>query len=49
MTGYELSEYLYKNKIEDERANDKSVLLLTGIGTDYKKLEYLFKKLNRLG
>ncbi len=48
MTGYELSEYLYKNKIEDERANDGSVLLLTGIGTDLKKLEYLFKKLNRL-
>ena len=49
MTGFELSEFLYKNKIEDERANEKSVLLLTGLGTDFKKLDYLFKKLKRLG
>ncbi len=48
LTGFELSEFLYKNKIEDERTNDKSVLLLTGLGTDYKKLEYLFKKLKRI-
>ena len=48
MTGFELSEFLYKNKIEDERANNKSVLLLTGLGTDYKKLDYLFKKLKNV-
>ena len=48
MTGFELSEFLYKNKIEDERANEKSVLLLTGLGTDCKKLEYLFKILKRV-
>ncbi len=48
MTGFELSGFLYKNKIEDERANDKSVLLLTGLGTDYKKLNYLFKKLKNV-
>ena len=47
-TGYELSEFLYKNKIEDERSNDKSVLLLTGLGTDYKKLEAPLKKLKKL-
>lgn len=48
LTGYELSERLYELGIEDERANEKSVMLLTGLGTDYKKLEFLFKKLRRL-
>ena len=48
LTGFELSERLYGMGIEDEKANEKSVMLLTGLGTDLKKLEYLFKKLARL-
>lgn len=47
LTGYELSEFLYKNKIEDERTNEKSTMLLCGLGTDFKKikrLEKVFKK-----
>ncbi len=48
LTGYELSECLYELGVEDEKANEKSVMLLTGLGTDYKKLEFLFKKLERL-
>ena len=44
--GLELSKLLYKSGIEDERVNEKSVLLLTGLGTDSKKLDYLCKKLN---
>ena len=43
-TGYELSEILYsKFCIEDERTNEKSTLLLTGLGTTKKKLNRLEK------
>ena len=39
MTGYELSEILFdKFNIEDERTNDKSTMLLTGLGTTSAKL-----------
>lgn len=49
MTGHELSQLLYdKYKIEDERTNDKSTLLLCGIGTDNKKLDLLQKVLTKL-
>lgn len=42
LSGYELSEKLFEEfKIEDERANEKSVMLLCGIGTDIKKLNRL--------
>ena len=44
LSGFELSEFLYKNKIEDEKTNEKSTMLLCGIGTDFKKL----KKLERI-
>ncbi len=49
ISGYELSEMLYEDfGIEDERTNDKSTMLLCGIGTDNKKidkLEHVLKKL----
>lgn len=39
LTGYELSEILFdKFNIEDERTNDKSTMLLTGLGTTFAKL-----------
>ena len=42
MSGYDLSRVLFnKYNIEDERANEKSVMLLTGIGTTKKMLEKL--------
>lgn len=48
-TGIELSEKLFnKFYIEDERTNEKSTMLLCGIGTDIKKLERLKKALKRL-
>lgn len=47
MSGYKLSEYLYKNGIEDEITNEKSTLLLCGIGTEKKKLLKLEKVLKR--
>lgn len=48
-TGFELSDILFeKYKIEDERANEKSVMLLCGIGTDFKKLKRLEKVLKKL-
>lgn len=51
-TGYELSEYLYeKENIEDEKTNEKSTMLLCGIGTrekDLKRLENALKKCNKL-
>ncbi|MBR6127299.1 aminotransferase class I/II-fold pyridoxal phosphate-dependent enzyme [bacterium] len=44
LSGYELSERLYnKFNIEDERTNEKSTLLLTGIGTTREKLKKLEK------
>lgn len=48
ISGFELSEKLYNLGIEDEKANSKSVLLLTGLGTDDKKLDYLAKKLTKI-
>lgn len=48
-SGFELSDILFdKYKIEDERANEKSVMLLCGIGTDLKKLKRLEKVLKNL-
>lgn len=45
LSGYELSEILYNEyNIEDERANESSVMLLTGLGTD----KAMLKKLNHL-
>ncbi len=44
MSGYELSDILYeKYGIEDEMANEKSVLFLTGLGTTKLKLKKLEK------
>ena len=44
LSGYELSEILFnKLNIEDERTNEKSTLLLTGIGTTKNKLNQLLK------
>ena len=48
MTGFELSELLYKNGIEDEITNEKSTMLLCGIGTDLKKIQRLEKVLKRI-
>ena len=49
MNGYELSEKLYEYGFEDERTNEKTTMLLCGIGTDEKKLQRLKKVLNKLG
>ena len=47
--GHELSEILFeKYRIEDEICNEKSVMLLTGVGTDLKKLKRLEKALKRI-
>lgn len=44
--GYNLSEKLFSQyNIEDERTNEKTTLLLCGIGTDKRKLERLKKAL----
>ncbi len=44
MSGFELSDILFeKYGIEDELANEKSVLLLTGLGTSKNKLKKLEK------
>ena len=48
LSGEELSQKIYEYGIEDERANEKSVMLLCGIGTDEKKLERLKKVLKKL-
>ncbi|MCD7879337.1 MAG: aminotransferase class I/II-fold pyridoxal phosphate-dependent enzyme [Candidatus Gastranaerophilales bacterium] len=46
MSGFELSDILFNNyAIEDELANDKSVLFLTGLGTTKQKLNKLEKAL----
>ena len=46
--GFELYEFLYeKCGIEDEKTNEKSTMLLTGIGTDEKKLDRLKKALRK--
>ena len=42
MSGFELSEILFdKFNIEDERTNEKSTMLLTGLGTTKEKLKRL--------
>ena len=48
LSGTELSQKLFSAGLEDERANDKSVMLLCGIGTDNKKIERLKKVLRHL-
>lgn len=48
LSGFELSEFLYENNIEDEKTNEKSTMLLCGIGTDFKKLKKLENVLRRL-
>ena len=49
LSGYELSEKLYNEfKIEDEKTNEKSILLLTGIGTDKQKLKRLEHALKKI-
>lgn len=49
LSGYELSEILYdKFKIEDEKTNEKSTMLLCGLGTDNRKLDRLQNALCRL-
>ncbi len=49
MSGYDLSKILYDDfNIEDERTNNKSTLLICGIGTDHKKIDKLQKALLRL-
>lgn len=49
ISGYELSDMLYEDfGIEDERTNEKSTMLLCGIGTDNKKLDKLYHVLSKL-
>lgn len=49
VSGFELSEMLYEDfGIEDEKTNEKSTLLLCGIGTDNKKLDRLQHVLSKL-
>ena len=48
--GFEMSEKLFnKYGIEDERTNEKTTMLLCGIGTNRTKLRRLKKALNNLG
>lgn len=49
ISGYELSEMLYEDfNVEDEKTNEKSTMLLCGIGTDNKKLDKLQHVLSKL-
>ena len=49
LSGYELSDILFeKYNIEDEKTNDISTMLLCGLGTDKKKLEYLKRVLKKI-
>ena len=48
LTGYELSDKLYELKIEDEKTNEISTMLLCGIGTTKNKLYSLQKALNKI-
>lgn len=48
MDGFELSEFLYKNGIEDERTNEISTMLLCGLGTSTKKLKKLERILKKI-
>ena len=47
-SGFELSDKLYNYDIEDEITNEKSTMLLCGIGTSEKSLKRLEKVLNKL-
>ena len=46
--GIKLSEILFENDIEDEKTNEKSTLLLCGLGTSKAKIERLKKVLKSL-
>lgn len=48
ISGGELSEFLYKHNIEDEKTNEKSTMLLCGLGTELKKIKRLEVLLNKL-
>lgn len=48
LSGEELSEFLYKNNIEDEKTNEKSTMLLCGIGAKEKKLKRLERVLKKI-
>ena len=49
LSGYELSDILFnKYNIEDERTNEKSTMLLCGIGTNKNMLRKLKQALNKL-
>ena len=49
ISGFELSKILFeKYNIEDEITNDVSTMLLTGIGTDEKKLKRLSEVLSKI-
>ncbi len=49
ISGYDLSNMLYEEfDIEDEISNEKSTMLLCGLGTDSKKLDKLEKVLMKL-
>ena len=50
LTGFELSQILFDEfGIEDEKSNDKTVLLLCGVGTTKKMLNKLKNVLSKLG
>ena len=50
LSGFELSDILFdKYKIEDEKTNEISTMLLCGIGTGLKKLKRLEKAFKKLG
>ena len=49
LSGFELSEILFnKYNIEDEITNEKSVMLLCGVGTDLRKLKRLEQALKNI-
>ena len=49
ISGYDLSNMLYEEfDIEDEISNEKSTMLLCGLGTESKKLDKLEKVLMKL-
>ena len=49
LSGYELSDLLYnKYNIEDERTNEKTTMLLCGIGTTSKMLKRLGSAIKNL-
>lgn len=47
-SGYQLSEKLSEQNIEDELANEKGVLLLCGLGTLKDKLDKLYKAVKKI-